>query len=378
MSLLTINERDLLRQEVALFMIGNPAKLTTVIPSQHFIRIKSDAVPEEYAQNVLTYCEMSAWVEEPALIIQLLKKFALFPPIQAAILRLQSGQPPRFHIPPKIWDTILLALDLPFMNREKTREAMEYFTYPLLAGAKPAGVRALVVKGPEKSGKTFTYDYIRYVTSFLGNANFKTIWVDLKKQAISRFGPKHLAISLLEQINPNWQADQVHIPELDAQQPARWIIELCSMLAEQIVNTGVKHIIVLDGLDDRKKTTQPEEFQPLPRETIDMILQLVAIATGAEKPEISEDQLRVVLLGFEQPVVNHKNRVRFDNIESLTQNDIRKYFVNYAGFHQKEIDEEGLTDMVDTVFEEDDPNDPDRTRKLAQKALEVAKAIIQI
>jgi hypothetical protein len=378
MSLLTIDEREKLREEVAFFMTGNPVKLTTVIPRQHFIRIKSDAIPEEYAQNVLTYCEMSAWVEDPALIIQLLKKFEMFPLLQAAILRLQNGQPPRFHIPPNIWGTILLALDLPFMDRRITREAVERFTYPLEAGVRPAGVRALVVKGPERSGKTFTYEYIRYVTSFLGNAHFRTVWVDLKKQAISRFGPRHLTISLLEQINPNWQTDQVQIPELDAQQPARWIIELCSLLAEQIALTGVKHIIVLDGLDDRKKINQPEDYQPLPRETTDMILLLVAIAAGVEKPQISEDHMRVVLLGFEQPVVNHKNRVRIDNIGPLTRDDIKKYFVDYADFHQKEIDEEGLVDMVDTVFEGDVPEDMDRTKKLAQKALEVAKAVIHI
>ena len=72
MSLLTVDEREKLREEVAFYMNGNPVKLTKVIPKRHFIRIKSDAIPEEYAQNVLTYCEMSAWVEDPALIIQLL------------------------------------------------------------------------------------------------------------------------------------------------------------------------------------------------------------------------------------------------------------------------------------------------------------------
>jgi hypothetical protein len=316
---------------------------------------------------------MSAWVEDPALIIQLLNKFQTFQIFKDAIDRIIQGRPPLFHRPP-IWDTILLALDLPFMDRKATRKAIEGFSDPLDSNAHPC-VRVLIVRGPSFSGKSFTYDYIRYINSFQDSALVFTVWVDFKKQATSRFGPLDLACALLDQINPNWY-EQIELPVLNAEQPARWTIQLCTVIVEQIAKINKRCIIVLDGLDDNRVAGLQEEPQRIPQETVDMITRLSAIACGSDLAELNSDLLRVVLLGFNYPITNYKERVREDNISPITANDIRDYFIKYAEFYERDIDAQGLTDMVTAVLDGDQKNDSYRTQRLAQRALAVARAVI--
>jgi hypothetical protein len=373
MGLLTADERVQLRNEVARYILGNPYRLTRVIPYQHVIRIKPDPIPEEYAHCIIRYCEMSAWVEDPALIIQLLTEFRHLRVFQDAIDRIRQGRPPSFHRSP-IWDTILLALDLPFIDRELTRKAIESFSYSLDSSARP-GVRVLIVKGPRFSGKSFTYEYIRYVYSFQDSTTVFNVWVDFKKQATSRFGALDLTRALLDQINPDWHV-QIELPVLNAEQPARWIIQLCTVIVEQIAKINKRCIIVLDGLDDNRVAGSQDESQRVPQESIDMITRLSAIACGSELAEESNDLMRLVLLGFNYPITNYKERVREEDIKPITANAIRKYFIKYAEFYERVIDDQGLSDMVTAVLNGDQADDPHRTERLAKRSLAVARAII--
>ena len=127
-------ERDELIPEVAIFTEGRPTRLVSIISRNHVIRIPTDPIPEQYAFHVVRYCEMSAWAEDPALILKLLKKWAYVAAINQAIQRISGGAPPVFYANGRVWDTCRVALDLPFLNRETTRRAIEYFSYPLDPG----------------------------------------------------------------------------------------------------------------------------------------------------------------------------------------------------------------------------------------------------
>jgi len=373
--ILTADERNELILEVASFTEGDYRVLKTVIPQQHVIRIRKDPVPAEYAFNIIRYCELSAWIENPALIITLLQRWDYKPLFAAAIQRIKNGEPPRFHIGQRVWDPFGLAVTLPFVNREPTRRALEAFLYPLVSTTQPPGVRVLIVKGPPKSGKSFTYDYIRYTSSFLANLDFRPVYVDFKKVANVRFGPKELARALLNQINPKW-TEQVALPGLDVQQPARWVNQLCYTITDQIVFTGRKCVIVLDNfiseVDRASSAAATDSDQIVPRETIEMISALADICTGKEYSESSADLVRLVLLGFNYPLTNYFDRVKVDDIKPLSETDLGNYFTEFAKFYNKEIDADALQFLVTEALKGDDLNDPDRTQKLAQAALKLA------
>lgn len=369
--MLTDTERQNLLTEVATFILQSPAGLQTLLPTQHIISIRTNPIPVEYAFSIINYCERSAWVEDPALIVQLLKKFSYYPTFKMAIDRILQGRPLRFHIPSRVWDTMLLALDLPFINREMTRVAIERFDNPLIATTRAAGVRVLVVKGPQESGKSYTYDYLRYVCSFLGSTNVRLVWIDLKKQASPLIGPADLTTALLDQINPRWRSEGVQLPD-QTQQSSRWVNQLSTTIATQISATGVMTIIVIDGLDSKDETSPPgtpAETNPrISKETIDLINYLADVATGRHAAESSNDLLRLVLIGYNSPLVDFNSRIRVDDIKPLTRADVEKYFRDYAALFGIDTDAAGMTALLDLTFKDDVPTDPGRTKKLAQRA----------
>lgn len=356
--------RDLL-ERVADFTEAKPTRLKTILGPDHIRRIQTDAIPEEYAGYVIRYCERSGWIERPPLIINLLKKWDQHIPFASAIARLESTPPPRFFLSNRPWDALLVALNLPFLNRTTTRVAVERFSYPLVSVVNPAGARVLVVNGPDLSGKSFTYDYILYVNSIVKDLNFKIAWIDYRKQLTGRFGPEQLIRSLLQQIDEKWDGT---LPELDVEQPARWLLELTQLLASKVLATNTTWFVILDHFDAPN----------VPRETLDLIQRIAAAATGEDPLAGADDSLRLVLLGFNELIVNYKNRVITDKIKPVQRDDVSKYFVNYARYVAKAINPADLEKIVDSIVTPDIDNHPDRTQLIAGRCIERASTIIGI
>jgi hypothetical protein len=365
-------EREQLILEIADYTEGKPGNLSSFLPREHVVRIELDSIPLEYAFKVVRYCEMTAWVEKPPLIIKLLNRFKREPVFKQAITRLKAMAPVQFHINGRVWDTFLLALDLPFLDRLITREAIERFSFPLNPTLYKPGVRVLVVKGPEKSGKTYTIDYIRYVNSVFAQLNFNTISIDYKKQITGRFGPKQLITSLLDQVNQDW-AKSVVLPELDAQQTPRWTQQLLDVLLKQIQErnelqyNNSKMMIILDGFDD----------PTVPRDTLDLIQQIAAAAVGQSLVAENNDTIRLVLLGFSETVTDYRSRVKVENIVPITEDDLKAYFLAYAAFYDRLPPEEGLKLLVDKVGLKDIPDTPDKTRVIAKRVLTIAHTVFE-
>lgn len=367
--ILTSDERNELIEEVAKLIFGGPIGLMTLIPQHHCIKILPDPVPENYAWSVVTYCEASAWMEDPALIVQLLSRWKHLEIFDKALKRIKNSKPPVFHMQSRVWDPILVRLNLPLLNRSITRRAVEGFSQILRNPNFDAVCRVLVVTGPEGAGKSFTMLYMQYIRQFQSNASFNGVYIDLKIQAVSRFGPLDLARLVLDQINPAWCSEGVVLPELEEEQPARWIMHLCRTIVDQIALANKVCVIILDGLDTRKGTNF------VPAETQEMIANLIAIASTEIMPELNRGLMRLVLLGYEYTVRNYLNTVKIDRIKPVDRDDIRKYFQDYARFYGKTIDLQGIEDMVTAVME-DIPDDASRTRCLAEKALTIAFGII--
>ena len=371
--ILDLNERNVLIPEIALFTEGRPTKLATVIPPVHVSRIEVHPVPAEYAFLAIRYCEFSGWAEEPALILHLLRKFSFINQLNSAINRLSSLVPPLYHHGSRVWDTCLVPSDMPFLGRATTRMAIECFLYPLKTTIHPHGIRTLIVNGPPQSGKSFTYNYILYMNKVYAGLNFKCILIDYKKQITARFGPEELTEAILDQINPDWDK-QIVLPVLDTQQPARWMLELAKVLIDQILANnlqtaaGTVRFLILDGFND----------SAVPRETIEFIQVLAAIANGKEYQNVSEDILRLVLLGFQDVIPNFNNRLIKEDIEPLQKSDIETFFKRYGlykNFSEEDIDQASIAAMVDKTDLEGIPDNQMRTRAIAEKVNKIAQTV---
>jgi hypothetical protein len=369
--ILTETELNEVVQQIADDINGNPASISTLIGSYHFVRIATHQVPYEYAFNIVRYCEKYAWMETPSLLEKLLDKYRVIAKFNAIIVRIQQLTPPKFHIGMRPWDTILVQADDPFLSRSITRKAIECFSYALKPTINPPGIRVLVVKGPEQSGKTYTYNFIGYIHKCLGGLHFNSVWIDLKKHFTGSFGPMELMKLILDQVNPEWQEQQVYIPELGNEQAARWIQVLCGIIADQIEYTNTNHIIVIDGFDEK-----PGESLRIPHEVSEMIIQLTGFATGSNHSSRGNDMIRVVLLGFDQPVGNHFNRVRIDDIRPIQPTDLEEYLNYYAELHNKEMPEHWTAPLVTKVLQNDEPARKDRTKIISQRVLAIARQTI--
>ncbi len=363
-------ERDQLVFEVANLTNSDPEPLKIIIGSQHVIQIDTHKRPSVYAHYVVRYCERSAWIEDPALIIRMLNLFSFSNgALNQALVRLKAKGPVRYFKGNRPWDTCLLALELPFLNRANTRQAVELFNNPLVPEdeypPKEPGVRVLVVNGPPNTGKSFTHDYIRYINSFLGD-KFRIAWIDRKKEISSRFSPDALVKSLLDQINPDW--DETKLPKLDTAQAARWLTELVKFLGDHITATGEPWILILDGFDK----------PGVPKETVELIQKMAATAVGSESTEYN-DSIRLALLGFNEAIPNYKGRVKADKTGPVLEKDIEKYFKDYAEYKDWPPFGAGvLAKIVEQVLKSSPPGDhPDHVKRVASNALRLAHSLDQ-
>lgn len=375
--ILTIPERDALQERVASFINGNPASMTAIIPAYHLTKIATNSIPIQYAFNIVRYCEQLAWVENPSLILRLLEYWHQDPVFAGAHQRINAQEPPRFFPGNKPWDTVLLAVDLPFLNRSRTRRVIECFFYPLVATVSPPGIRVLVVKGDSKSGKTYTAQYIKYINVCYAQLAFKVIWVDLKKHFSNSFGPAELTEAILDQVNEDWRSFGISFPDQSGQQDARTTLQLAGIIAEQIAATSRTHILILDGFGEDPADTIGA--LPVSKALTELVQHLVTIATGAQLPLLSCDMMRLALLGFNQPVANYLNRVRVDDIQPLTETDVVQYFNNYLQVHPQpgiSISVHDIQATAELVLKVVDTADPDRTKKISDIALAAIKKVI--
>jgi hypothetical protein len=362
-NILLKEEREVLKKQVARLVFLSHGDLFAIL-KDHALEIKMVQPPIAYAENIIVYCERSAWVENPALIIKLLSNWEILPEISSAITRLTNAPPPRFHEGDKPWEACHVALDLPFLNRMKTREMVPLFLEDYDGSGQVESKRVMIVNGPAGIGKTYTHKYLQYLNAIYTTAAFELAYIDYKTYVTSRFGAVELLESILSVINPSWKATAT-LPVFDNEQPARWRLQLAKFLGIQIASTKKKWFIVLDRFNDSS----------VPAETIEFIQLLADVATGSKFPAESNDLIRLVLLGFNHTIENYEKRVTVEDIEQLNRDDIASYFRRYIALKGINIEInniEIINFLVDKVLEKDPGNVPDRTRLLAQRALKIA------
>jgi len=376
--ILTDAEREKIAIKVAMLTKSDPTKLDKWLPRFHYLSIDRDSKPLLYGYNVVMYCERKAWVAKPGLLIRLLEIWRTEADIAALIEQVKQVQPPQYHPDNRPWDTCLVHLDIPWISRTITRQAIEAFDASL---KKPdqglPAARVLVVNGPPQSGKTYTCEFIRYIRAMYTKGQFELAMLDYKKVSQVDFGPKQFIGLLLDQVNPEWP-NQLVLPELENQQPARWVRELCGILREQVFYAGTTWCFVLDGFDSPR----------VPPQIVQCIQYLACLTAGYENFDPDRDVMRLVLLGFRESIPNYGKRVRIESLKEPELADIRHYFQCYANYREVELPSQALDDMAALVLDDqqelEDPDDISpapanvcgRMYNIARKAALIARTTI--
>ena len=241
----------------------------------HSSRISVHTQYDLWADRILRYCERYGWIEDPALLLVLLRKVARAPKtpfgaeMPTIIARIAALAPISFWTGGRAYDTCHLVLKLPFLNRETTRCAFGAFDEPL---ELRYAARVLVVNGPLGSGKTFTGDFLRLLVG-LRSAQHGVAEVNFETWKGKLLTPDALAAYLAKQMGTpeaRAEADMTRIRGAINESPERWGKELAIWLAGEASRTEKTWHLLLDNF----------HLTGVPESTYSFIEQLLAALAG--------------------------------------------------------------------------------------------------
>ncbi len=334
MQMLDSTERQSLAEEIGLQMLqaGNNGQGALVYTwmGRHGLRIETHARHDIYAFKVLDYLERYGWIEDPALLVQVLEKiapravtpFGAHIPAVAARLRRERPDVASFYRGRAVWETCHLSLALPFLDREVTRVAFQDFFNPLAYG--PQAARVLVVNGPPGSGKTFTGDFLRLLVG-LRQAEHGVAEADFLLLTGEPLTPDRLAVHLATQMGVPRARAEAEVPRLKAQRPERWPKDVAIWLAAEADRTEKTWHLLLDNF----------HLPGVPDTTAGLIAVLLAALSGQQQigwnvvdPAMGPP-LRLVLLGSHLDLVQRTSLLRVEDIRPITAADLETHFRRY-------------------------------------------------
>jgi hypothetical protein len=330
--------------------------------SEHFYRIADlrDGLRSDFLWHVIRYCEVSAWAEEPPLIIALLKSFNPPYDYDPDILTILKAGPYRCHPPKYPFYVCRVAAELPLLGRKLTRAAALGFGQSVKEskpGQNVLVMRVLRVFGPPFSGKSYTVRLFEYLSAIkpldLGVLRIDFGDQEMLTQAASANIPLELFIARRleaqvrrrrEELRSKAKVPQIAgLPPLalpvaeeefpflfseltDQQQRNRWAGELATEFVDQVLyrsNPVPKAwVVVFDNCE--KCPAEAQEF----------IRQLVARAAGTDQRTAAEADagpLRIVLLGNSDSLLPnpiHQKHVVVDDLtgQKLDVPEVKEYF----------------------------------------------------
>ena len=233
--MLTQGERVLLQEQLALALSqGNPKNaIVTYFGTAAAVVLRDIPTDldsnDQYAAYVIDICVRSRWSLMPSLMERLVGKLLQAglsngtAELTSALDRLKLRQDPT----DKYYDSHWVLRQQPFLNRRQLR--------PLLRSFIQSGQRSLMrINGPG-SGRTYTGEFIDYLTSCFNELHFIRVEID------PQIGPSYKVEEL---------ADELLSP-MGGAVPERSTSEYAANLCRKILRTAVQlpglWIIILDG-----------------------------------------------------------------------------------------------------------------------------------
>ena len=192
--------------------------------------------------------------------------------------------------------------------------------------------RVLMVDGPRYSGRTYTLEYISYLSSRL--ESFKFYYTDLKEDYTPDYRPGDLLVSIAHRMG----ADPRSIPPQEAQS-ARWTRLLYDWLIEQAARSEQSWWIVVDGAGQVSLSTEMQDF----------LHRLVKEVDRTNPP------VRIVLLDCGELCREWTDIA--DNIlpagtSLLTPVEVQRFFRSLAQLHGTDVADNGLEAMAEWVVQQ--------------------------
>jgi hypothetical protein len=314
--------------------------------------------------DVVRYCEMSAWSEEPPLIISLLKAFEPVRAYPEKIKAILNEGPFRCHPSRYPYRVCRVTANLPLLNRLTTRWAAIYFgDSQKLTGN--VGRRVLRVSGPPASGKSYTLKFFEYLAAVqplqTGVLHFDFGEGDVLTLAGNENIPVELYIArrLEEQVRRHrqklstWQGTPAPgglpgLPPLgppaaggaggaqkpyafrplsETQQRTRWAGELAREFVSQVLSR-------IAGTPPQWWVVVFSRCEKIPQQAEEFVRRLIERAAGADADtalEADRGPLRVVLLGNSDAVMPnpiYQDHILEDDLElqRLRMPEVQEYF----------------------------------------------------
>lgn len=355
--------------------------------------------PQAFYLDVVRYCEMSAWSEEPPLIISLLNAFKPVHVYPSKIKAILDEGPFRCHPSRQPYWVCRVTAELPLLGRQMTRYAAIQFGEGQKLTNQP-GHRVLRVSGPAQSGKSYTLKFFEYLAAIqplqVGVLHFDFGEGDIGTLAENERIEVELYIArrLEEQVRRHRQklnawasgmqamgglplpglptlgtlaAEKAYAfrPLTDAQQRTRWAGELAGEFVKQVLSrmAGVPPVwwvLVFDTCE--KIPHQAEEF----------VRQLIGRAAGTDSDaavDADRGPLRVVLLGDSGHVIPspvYQPHILEDDLTDQTfgEAELKHYFATFCLSRLLKLDDD---------LDEHDA----RLQQLAERSLKRASEIFQ-
>jgi hypothetical protein len=351
--------------------------------------------PASFFLDVVQYCEMSAWSDDPPLIISLLRAFEPLWSYQQLIDAIVNEGPFRCHPRDQPFWVCRVAAELPLLDRHRTRFAAIQFSEGRQLTGQP-GKRVLRVYGHGQNGKSYTLSFFEYLAAIqplrVGVLHFDFGEGDLRTLAANEGVPVELYVAQRleaqarrrrEDLNaraatagaggplglplPNGGAQKRYVFRglTNEQQRNRWARELASELVDQVLfrMMGVPPswwVLVFDRCEKA-----PPEAQELVRQLVER-----AAGTGPDTVDAADSgPLRVVLLGDSEALL--PNPVYLDHIEeedltglTFGLDDVIEYFKIFCLSRMIELDQNAT-------------RHDQSLRTLAEESLRRAREIVQ-
>jgi hypothetical protein len=257
------------------------------------------------------------------------------------------------------YDTPRLQGDRVLLDRGGLRSALRNLNTAL-------GKRILVVQGERGTGRTHSYELIKYLAN-PDLKNFKAYRVDLLDPSLrdeaGEIRPEMVGERIAE------LAGFEGMPGRQNEQDARWAVRFCNWLMRELEQTETMLWIVLDSLDRVL----------LPEGTRYFIEALVARIDS----EANQDRLRLVLLGYadlETLLGLAEASIESEAIPPVGNTEVIQFFRSVYEYRQQlsatPYTDDEVTNSAVSVLRQVDLTKPGQMRALAQTAIQEVKRIL--
>lgn len=209
------------------------------------------------------------------------------------------------------------------IGRERLQRAIEVVE-------RRNGVNVVVVQGPPRSGKTFTY---RVIDALAPVYNYRVAWLHLRDDVAAGSGPEAFVRALLYQMG----LGAIALPERGGDPIERWTETLVDWVIGQLRPLragGAPWWIIVDGCDAPGASG----------------LRVLLRRLAAKIHVVLRRDVRLCLLGYDEPLPDPLRGLQPEVLAPIGERELARFFRLAFEQHGEDIDDEAIAAAVDCVL----------------------------